>query len=81
MVVLCTISQARLARWMQRFDLFFARKQNAHDAIYQHKCSKKQGKVAVFQAGFVMEIIDCYCTVITISIELGMVKAEQRLDS
>ena len=36
-VVLCTISQARLARWMQRFDLSFARKQNAHDAIHQYK--------------------------------------------
>ena len=44
-------------------------------------CSKKQGKVAVFQAGLVMETIDCYWTVITISIELGMVKAEQYLDS
>ena len=36
-VVLCTISQTRLARWMQRLDLLFARKQNAHDAIHQHK--------------------------------------------
>ena len=30
------ISQARLARRMQRFDLLFARKQNARDAIHQH---------------------------------------------
>ena len=44
-------------------------------------CSKKYGKVAVFQAGLVMEIIDCYCKVITISIDLEMVKAEQCLDS
>ena len=35
--VRCTISQARLARWMQRFDLLFAKKQNARDAIHQHK--------------------------------------------
>ena len=36
-VVLCTISQARLASWRQRFDLLFAQKQNTHNAIHQHK--------------------------------------------
>ena len=44
-------------------------------------CAKKQGKVEDLQAGLVMETIDSYWTVITISIELGMVKAEQCLDS
>ena len=43
-------------------------------------CYIKQDKVAVFQAGLVMETIDFFWTVITFSIELGMVKAEQCLD-
>ena len=36
-VVLCTISQARIARLMMRFNLSFARKQNAPNGIHQHK--------------------------------------------
>ena len=43
-------------------------------------CSKKQGKVAVIQAGHVIETINFYWTAIAISIELGMVKAKQCLD-
>ena len=59
----------------EALELLFARKQNAHT----QSARKEQGKVAVFQAGHVMETIDCYRTAIIITIEAGMVKVEQCL--
>ena len=60
---------------MKRFGLLFARCYPPTQAAL-----KEHGKVAVIQAGHVMETIKYCLTAIVSSFKLGMVKAEQCLD-